>query len=434
MLNKGEMATSPQSILQGLAQKQRELAVAYQMPVLEADPVTTATAEFYAARLALRGNQKSIARQALIDALTIEGHNCKTLALKGQAVHYASALSERTFPKISDQIDQEFAKEIAGAEPFDSALQIKRAEGRALKRGEQMQLIKTRLIEQYPGYDFDDPKKVYFAYAHNRRGFARAADLAARSANQPQSRLEAKAFAEAILGDPSGANWRLPTGVQKAAIVQATGILELVEHIEQNPDEVYDSSHPLLIKIAADAQRWSNALRDYFRLTIKDGGTDNKKRRIHTPVDICNKLLRLVGWVLTTSTPDGSNRRVRRGDKSLYQYYARNTVGRSTVQGVVFEEDLDEEIQVASARAAWFELRAAAEVRLSRVEIVEEEPIDWNEVAERTKIVKLYLTCGELLENVYTFLNDGISEAERKAILRRLTADERTILWRNGGQ
>ena len=88
----------------------------------------------------------------------------------------------------------------------------------------------------------------------------------------------------------SGLSHKFPTGHLKAFLLNRIGVLRLLED-----GLILENDNPVCIEVANLARSFRKDLRFYSGLQIGDEYIDPKDRRVHSPIDVCGKLLKLFG-------------------------------------------------------------------------------------------------------------------------------------------
>ncbi|MBW4443342.1 MAG: DUF3854 domain-containing protein [Plectolyngbya sp. WJT66-NPBG17] len=256
--------------------------------------VLLAAQEYYADMSILRGAQNAISREYLILVLEAAGHSIE-IREWGKDPAVQVRLTE-----IQDGIDHEDADLFADSplcDSVDDALKILASD---CSLEDERMALKTLHRESFPGISFDDQKDCYWILTRNRGNIGRGAQTQAAIENIAAIKELEREQVEAICSDELGMSHRISKRSIKSRLLQQSGILQLAYRGVQ-----FFNSDPRSIAIQRWAVKFSKELRYYFGLQVKEQYIDANGRKRHTPVEICNKLLKKIGFKAVVEETEG---------------------------------------------------------------------------------------------------------------------------------
>lgn len=237
-----------------------------------------AALEYLAESNQVAGLQKAIAAEALEAALIRAGHNVRIIEAKP---HKAIAAEWR---KIQADLDWKDAQQLAAAqlaEWHDREWAYQKLNSGQATELDEIRAQKIFLREQFPGESWDDPATCYQALFERRGAMKRGILLQAASENIEAAQAHDREELERLLQGGFKALHRLPKQAIRAKLIQITGVLALLEG-----SDTYSNQDERAIAIKKTALKYSREFFQFLRLQILEN---------HTPVEICNKLLRKLG-------------------------------------------------------------------------------------------------------------------------------------------
>jgi hypothetical protein len=241
--------------------------------------IETAVLDYLAESRAVAGAQKSIAHDALVRRLENAGHFVKTPDLEEE--------KNKRIQELWDEIDEELWREDAEAiasatiDDQEHTLDWARKVLGSLDATLETRTIAHKVLwrEEFPGVSFDDSEESYQALCQDYGAMRRGVLTQARVENLEAAKEEDRDAAEAVFKDKIRAWHRLPKNYVRAALLDKTGILNLL-------DGTYTNSDPRAIAVKKEALYWKSEINYWLRLQINED---------QTPVEIVNKLLRKLG-------------------------------------------------------------------------------------------------------------------------------------------
>jgi 5S rRNA maturation endonuclease (ribonuclease M5) len=252
--------------------------------------IRLAASEYYAEMSALRGSQKAIARDYLVSVLTEAGHTIDVLEWSKDPVE------QGILTEIQEQINREDAAKIALSPICPSVETAYELLGKECSLEDETMARKTLHRYEFPGIDFDNEEDCYWILTRNRVGIGQIGSLG--RGVQVQAGIENlnsikeldREQTEKILSDELGLSHRLPRRFIRYTLLRDSGILDLAQR-----EVKFSNSDPRCIAIQQYAVKHSKLFRYYFGLTIEKEYVDANGKTRHTPVDVCNKLLKKLG-------------------------------------------------------------------------------------------------------------------------------------------
>lgn len=244
--------------------------------------------DFYAAAAALSGAQKSISHRCLVQ--TLENESFTVVEVKPGR----SKEGERLLREARESIWREDALTLALSTPDEDF-----KTGVACTLEDEWRGIKSDLIEKYPGIDWNDEAVCYHSYTRQDGLMRRGVDMQVLVEDLEAAKL--LDMPETQAARLSGLNYRRPTRALKALLINAIGVLRLLE-----PGLILENTNQVCVEVAAAARSLRKDLR-YYGMNISDQGFDSKGRATHTPIDICQKLLKKFGLEFNVVSRPRSN-------------------------------------------------------------------------------------------------------------------------------
>lgn len=291
-----ESLYSPTDIREFAAKERQLFSNAYPVEALEAeDPrkahIRLAASEYYAEMCALRGAQKAISREYLISALTDAGH---TITVNNWD---KNGEEQVVLTEIQETIDHEDATAFANSPTCATVEEARKKLASECSLSDEVMARKTIARHEFPGISFDDEKDCYWLLTRNRRGVGSIGNLG--YGVQVQAGIEnidaiqelEREQAEKILSDELGLSHRLPRRWIRFQLLKLSGILSIAHR-----EVEFSNTDPRCIAIQQFAVKYSKQFRYYFGLTIEAEYRDSKGNTRHSPVDVCNKLLKKLGF------------------------------------------------------------------------------------------------------------------------------------------
>lgn len=243
--------------------------------------VEGAVLEYVSVAKSVSGSQKQIAHQALSMRLEKAGHNVRSEKLETSP---KSGWNE-FFKGIKETLWEEEAAEIASAEIEGiHTIEWARKALDGLDTTLETRTIARKVLwrDEFPGMTFDNVKHCYDALTRDYGAMVHGVRLQVRAENLEASKAESKELTEQILSGNIRALHRLPKKHIQAALIEGSGVLDLLKGDE------YDNDHPICQKVKEFALQNRHNFYYWLRLTI------NKDQ---TPIQICHKLLKKMGIV-----------------------------------------------------------------------------------------------------------------------------------------
>ena len=264
ILNSGDEALlKPQAIRLRLAANARAIARMFNLDEDGATDIPADRAElkriedavlaYLADAKAVAGNQKLIAREALIHQLEHAGH--LVVSRKAQTNKAAT----EAWKKATEQIWREDADAFAHSQ-IDPAFHTPEWAHKTLNSVDaslesRIKARKILLRIDFPGIDFDDPQLCYEALAQNY-GRLRNGVLLQAKAESLEGALEMdRAAATAILGGDLRPLHRLPKNYAKALLIARSGVLDLLD------GEAYSNTDPRAKAVKQFSLKYANEIR-----------------------------------------------------------------------------------------------------------------------------------------------------------------------------
>ena len=289
----------PRAIDRKLTQDKQAFSAHYAIEALsEIDDrkaaVLTAAQAYYSEMCALRGAQKAIARDYLISVLQEEGHTVE--------IEEWGVCSDETgiLAEIQDEIDQEDAAKFAASPTCDTIEDAKKILASDCSLADEIKAKKTLHCQDFPNINFDDSDDCYWILTRKRGKLGRGAQMQAAIENILAIKELDRESVEAICSDELGMAHRLSKRYPRAQLLKQSGILQLADRGVE-----FSNSDPRCIAIQQFAVKYAKQFRYYFGLTIAPEYTDSQGRRRHTAIDICGKLLKLIGLTIKANRTQG---------------------------------------------------------------------------------------------------------------------------------
>ncbi len=245
----------------------------------ESARAAAAFVDFYVASASLRGAQKQISFRCLADTLEAEGF---------EVLYEFAERSDIGEAEVRAAREWIWRKDAATLAATTALEDWRDYQDKPCTLDVEWAATKGRLIETYPGIDWDCPETCYYSYTRQDELMRRGVTLQALCEDLPAANLMDQAKVEAAL--KSGLLHKVPTFHLKALLLNKIGVLRLLEG-----GLVLDNNCPVCIEVADLARRFRKDLRFYSGFNIGDESIDTKGRRTHTPVDVCAKLLKPFG-------------------------------------------------------------------------------------------------------------------------------------------
>jgi hypothetical protein len=279
-----ESLPTAKSVKSRIAYNQKVSSACLSIEAIEnADDEFAATAaaiiDFYAASASLRGAQKQIAHLCLID--TLESERFEVI----ETTSTRSPEGEAEMREARESIWREDAGILAQSETSDD---WRDDENKPQTLKAEWATIKGKLTEKYPGINWDCPETCYYSYNRLDELMPRGVDLQVRCEDLDAANLEDLKDAKSTAR--SGLLHKTPTSHLNALLLNNIGVLRLLEE-----GLIFDDENPILIDVANRARSFRKDLKFFKGLTIGDQSIDTKGRRTHSPIDVCGKLLKLLG-------------------------------------------------------------------------------------------------------------------------------------------
>ncbi|MGB3613661.1 MAG: hypothetical protein WBA10_07705, partial [Elainellaceae cyanobacterium] len=236
--------------------------------------IENAILEYREAAIAVSGNQKAIARDALIHALESAGHNVKV-----EKVDLDREIIE-LWQEVQEEIWREEAQEIAAIrldETHTTAWAYRALDGIDTSRKTRTMAHKVLWRDEFPGVLFDDAEEVYQCLIKDYGTMRRGVSLQAHAENLEAAKVGDRAIAQSVLTADIRAAHRLPKQFMRASLIQQTGILTLLD------GQSWTNGDPRAIAVKRAALHWKREIYYWLRLTIRED---------QTPVAIVSKLLK----------------------------------------------------------------------------------------------------------------------------------------------
>ena len=227
--------------------------------------------------IAVSGNQKAIARDALIHALESAGH--QVTSRRGA---YDAEVAE-LWKQVQEDIWRQEAQEIADIQldPHqDLAWAYRALDGVDTSRKTRLEAYKVLWRDEFPGMLFDDAEEVYQCLIKDYGSMRRGVSLQAHAENLQAAKVADQAIAQSVLTADIRNPHQLPRRLMKATLIQQLGILSLLD------GQTWCNSDPRAIAVKRAALHWSREIFYWLRLNIQES---------QTPSAIVNKLLKRLG-------------------------------------------------------------------------------------------------------------------------------------------
>lgn len=239
--------------------------------------IESAIIDYRAAATTVSGAQKSVAQQALIAGLEADGHTVREeKAGKDQ-------LTCDLWKDIVENLWQGDAQKVASLQPNGS--QDTAWASRTLESNDtslEMRLLAQKVLwrDEFPGIPFDEPEECYQVLTKDYGAMRRGVLMQAYAENLDAAKEHDRLVASKLLKAPICAPHRLPKVFIRAALLNKTGILELLD------GSTWSNTDSRAIAIKKASLYWAKEIQYWLSLHIKPE---------QTPCEIVSKLLRKLG-------------------------------------------------------------------------------------------------------------------------------------------
>jgi hypothetical protein len=268
----------------------------------------------------LRGTQKSVAHDYLVEALKADGFCVELIERKSDSDmgKLLTMCKEKTW--------KDDAAQFAAAVPMESVAKAKKTLSSECSLEDEFRAKKTLAKEKFPKVDFDNAATVYRAFYAQYGKLASGVNLHIDAENQEWVAWEVADATEKALR--LGLDHKLPKRQQKALMIAKSGLLELVakemslEWCNESPD---------LLQIREFCLKYRNDLRHLFGFHFAEEYTDAKGAAAHTPIIVVSKLLKAIGlhFVETGRTGTAKGRTYRYTIAPIVEGGSRNPEGQA---------------------------------------------------------------------------------------------------------